>query len=71
MYLRLMSIILYVCGGHKITYRKDYECNYTKTLSLKVHIWTINYVAANDRSKSLLVHIDDVNTLVNIYCDYI
>lgn len=45
--------------------------NYTKTLSLKVHRWTINYVAANDQSKSLLVHIDDVNTLVNIYCDYI
>lgn len=45
--------------------------NYTKTLSLKVHRWTINYVAANDRSKSLLVHIDEVNTLVNIYCDYI
>lgn len=45
--------------------------NYTKTLSLKVHRWTINYVAANDRSKSLLVHIDNVNTLVNIYCDYI
>lgn len=45
--------------------------NYTKTLSLKVHKWTINYVVANDWPKSLFVHIDDVNTLVNSYCDYI